>query len=156
MTVITLLASFMFSLTAYSLTSSLIPRLSSTLISAGLKGKDLLKGNSTGGGGFPISNQPTTQSITSPRSPSKPASHEVLASDPTGSIASNQSDEVQFMIVQNQQALSPVASTSWCSVSSYRYHTILISYPTRSCPVRRPSRVGIIIPSYHQDLVRIH
>ncbi|KAH9464619.1 hypothetical protein Pst134EB_004142 [Puccinia striiformis f. sp. tritici] len=43
------------------ITNSLIPRLSATLISAGLKGKDLLKGTSTGGGGFPNSTTtPTT------------------------------------------------------------------------------------------------
>ncbi|KAI8452127.1 glycosyl transferase family 4-domain-containing protein [Phakopsora pachyrhizi] len=57
MSAITLMASIILSLASYSLTSSLIPRLSQTLISAGLRGRDLLKGDSTGGGGFPISDK---------------------------------------------------------------------------------------------------
>ncbi|PLW19844.1 hypothetical protein PCANC_01234 [Puccinia coronata f. sp. avenae] len=48
--VITLLASVSVSGVAYLLTSTLIPRLSDTLLAAGLKGKDLLKGSATGGG----------------------------------------------------------------------------------------------------------
>ncbi|MBW0531458.1 hypothetical protein O181_071173 [Austropuccinia psidii MF-1] len=62
MSAITLLASFAFSVAAYSLTSSLIPRLSTILISAGLKGKDLLKGDSIGGGGWPQSASPASKS----------------------------------------------------------------------------------------------
>lgn len=53
MSAITILSSLAFSITAYTITEALIPRLSPTLISAGLKGRDLLKGQSTGGGGFP-------------------------------------------------------------------------------------------------------
>lgn len=53
MSAITLVANLCFSLTAYVLTSTLIPLLAPTLVSAGLKGRDLLKGNATGGGGFP-------------------------------------------------------------------------------------------------------
>ncbi|WAQ80994.1 hypothetical protein PtA15_1A332 [Puccinia triticina] len=72
MSAITLLASFGFSLAGYFLTSSLIPTLSATLISAGLRGKDLLKGTSTGGGGF-LTN-PTSTPATSPPPKPKPKS----------------------------------------------------------------------------------
>jgi hypothetical protein len=77
MTAITLLASFSFSLLGYFLTSSLIPRLSATLISAGLKGKDLLKGNSPGGGDFhphPPSPSSPKSTTTTTSTPSKPGS----------------------------------------------------------------------------------
>ncbi|KAG0146797.1 hypothetical protein CROQUDRAFT_43927 [Cronartium quercuum f. sp. fusiforme G11] len=60
MSAITLIANLCFSLTAYQLTSTLIPLLAPTLISAGLKGKDLLKRQSTGGGGFPANTLTST------------------------------------------------------------------------------------------------
>ncbi|KAA1101675.1 tunicamycin resistance protein [Puccinia graminis f. sp. tritici] len=89
MTAITLLASFSFSLLGYFLTSSLIPRLSATLISAGLKGKDLLKGNSTGGGDFhhhPRSSSSSSKTTTA-NTPEQPGS-----------------DQHQFMTAQNRRA----------------------------------------------------
>ncbi|EFP87639.2 uncharacterized protein PGTG_13425 [Puccinia graminis f. sp. tritici CRL 75-36-700-3] len=90
MTAITLLASFSFSLLGYFLTSSLIPRLSATLISAGLKGKDLLKGNSTGGGDFhhhPRSSSSSSKTTTA-NTPEQPGSdqHQFIP-ESTGLIA---------------------------------------------------------------------
>ncbi|KAH9809489.1 hypothetical protein DFH28DRAFT_989092 [Melampsora americana] len=55
MNFITLLSNIIISIIAYILTNQSIPLLSNTLISAGLKGKDLLKAHLIGGGGFPIS-----------------------------------------------------------------------------------------------------
>ncbi|KAH9812538.1 glycosyl transferase family 4-domain-containing protein [Melampsora americana] len=54
MSFIILSSNIIISIIAYILTNQLIPSLSNTLISAGLKGKDLLKAHSIGGGGFPI------------------------------------------------------------------------------------------------------
>lgn len=51
MPALVLLASVSLSVAAYAVTASLIPRLGKSFIDAGLKGKDMLKGDNRGGGG---------------------------------------------------------------------------------------------------------
>ncbi|EGG12610.1 uncharacterized protein MELLADRAFT_73788 [Melampsora larici-populina 98AG31] len=89
MTSITLLANLVFSIVAYILTNQLIPLLSQTLISAGLKGKDLLKRQSTGGGGFPAnaSIKSTVALKSQPGDSNKEATSSEFIPESTGLIA---------------------------------------------------------------------